>query len=99
LPLSRGAGAQQPSNPEREYYLRSTDLRALSPSPRSAVQTYKSPNLFEVRVYDSQMPREPFSGDDELLNIEGEPDEALKVVLGDEVGEGDLDIVEPMLDE
>ncbi len=45
------------------------------------------------------MPREAFSGDDELLNIEGEPEEALKVLLGDEVGEGDPDVVEPMLDE
>jgi hypothetical protein len=45
------------------------------------------------------MPRDPFSGDDDLLNIEGEPDEALKVLLGDEVGEGDPDVVEPMLDE
>ncbi len=45
------------------------------------------------------MPGERFSGDDELLNIEGEPDEALNVLLGDEVGEGDPDVVEPMLDE
>jgi hypothetical protein len=52
-----------------------------------------------TRVYDSFMPREAFSGDDELLNIEGEPEEALKVLLGDEVGEGDPDVVEPMLDE
>lgn len=50
-------------------------------------------------VYDSQMPRDPFSGDDELLNVEGEPAEALNVLVGDEVGEGDPDVVEPMLDE
>jgi hypothetical protein len=45
------------------------------------------------------MSRDPFSGEDDLLNIEGEPDEALKALLGDEVGEGDPDVVEPMLDE
>jgi hypothetical protein len=45
------------------------------------------------------MPRDPFSGDDELLNIEGESEDGVKVLLGDEVGEGDPDVVEPMLDE
>jgi hypothetical protein len=52
-----------------------------------------------ARVYDSFMPRDAFSGDDELLNVEGEPDEALKVLLGDEVGEGDPDVIEPVMDE
>jgi hypothetical protein len=44
------------------------------------------------------MPREAFPGYDEPVNIEGEPEEVLKVLLGDEVTERDNDTVEPELD-
>ena len=44
-------------------------------------------------------PRDAFPGYDEPVNIEGEPDEVLKVLLGDEVGEGDSDTTEPVMDE
>jgi hypothetical protein len=33
------------------------------------------------------------------VNIEGEPEDVLKVLLGDEVGDGNADEVEPKLDE
>jgi hypothetical protein len=44
------------------------------------------------------MARETFPGNDEPVNIQGEPDEVPKALLGDEVGEGDSDAVEPVLD-
>jgi len=40
-----------------------------------------------------------FPGDDEPVVSEGEPDDAVEVLLGDQVGEGDPDAVEPVLDE
>jgi hypothetical protein len=76
--------------------------RICVPCPLPLVPPFKHANLrifSRARVYDSEVPRDPFSGDDELLNIEGEPDEALKVLLGDEVGEGDPDVIEPVMDE
>jgi hypothetical protein len=45
------------------------------------------------------MPREVFPGHDEPVNIEGEPEDALKLLLTQEVGEGDPETVEPVLDE
>jgi hypothetical protein len=45
------------------------------------------------------MPREAFPGYDEPVNIEGEPEDVLKVLLGDEVGAGDSDAIEPVLDD
>ena len=33
------------------------------------------------------------------VNIEGEPEDVLKVLLGDEVSDGNADEVEPILDE
>ena len=44
-------------------------------------------------------PRDAFPGYDEPVNIEGEPEDVLKVLLGDEVGEGDTDTIEPVMDE
>ncbi len=40
-----------------------------------------------------------FSGPGEQAAIEGEPDEELRVLLGDEVGEGDADQIQPVLDD
>jgi len=45
------------------------------------------------------MPRDGFPGNDEPVIIEGEPDEELQVLLGDEVSPGADDVVEPVLDE
>jgi hypothetical protein len=45
------------------------------------------------------MPRDGFPGYDEPVNIEGEPEDVLKVLLGDEVGEGDSEAIEPVLDD
>ena len=45
------------------------------------------------------MPREAFPGYDEPVNIEGEPEDVLKVLLADEVGSGDNDTIEPVLDD
>jgi hypothetical protein len=45
------------------------------------------------------MPRDAFPGYDEPVNIEGEPEDVLKVLLGDEVSDGNADEVEPILDE
>jgi hypothetical protein len=45
------------------------------------------------------MPRDAFPGYDDAVNIEGEPEDVLKVLLGNEVGEGDTDAIEPVLDE
>lgn len=44
------------------------------------------------------MARETFPGNDEPVSIQGEPDEVLKALLGDDVGEGDSDAVEQVLD-
>jgi hypothetical protein len=44
-------------------------------------------------------PRDAFPGYDEPVNIDGEPEDVLKVLLGDEVGEGDSDEIEPKLDD
>ena len=46
-----------------------------------------------------RVPRDAFPGYDELVNIKGEPDDVLKVLLGDEVGDGDSDEIEPKLDD
>jgi hypothetical protein len=45
------------------------------------------------------MPRDAFPGYDEPVNIEGEPEDVLKVLLGDEVDAGADDVVEPVLDD
>jgi hypothetical protein len=46
------------------------------------------------------MPRDAFPGyDPDPVNIEGEPEDVLKVLLGDEVSDGNADEVEPILDE
>jgi hypothetical protein len=45
------------------------------------------------------MPRDPFPANDEPVNSEGEPDEVLKALLGDQVGEGDSGRIEPVMDE
>ena len=45
------------------------------------------------------MPRDAFPGYDDPVNIEGEPDDVLKVLLGDEVSSGNAEAVEPELDE
>jgi hypothetical protein len=45
------------------------------------------------------MPRDAFPGYDDPVNIEGEPDEVLKVLLGDEVTVNPDDVVEPVLDD
>jgi hypothetical protein len=45
------------------------------------------------------MPRDAFPGYDEPVNIEGDPEDVLKVLLGDEVTVGDTDTIEPVLDE
>jgi hypothetical protein len=44
-------------------------------------------------------PRDAFPGYDEPVNIEGEPDDVLKVLLADEVSPGAEDVVDPVLDE
>jgi hypothetical protein len=44
-------------------------------------------------------PRDAFPGYDDPVNIEGEPDEVLKVLLGDEVTVNPDDVVEPVLDD
>ena len=44
-------------------------------------------------------PRDAFPGYVEPDNIEGEPEDVLKGLLGDEVGEGDTETVEPVLDD
>jgi hypothetical protein len=45
------------------------------------------------------MPRDALPGYDDPVNIEGEPEDVLKVLLGDEVSDGNADEVEPVLDE
>jgi len=45
------------------------------------------------------MPRDAFPGYDEPVNIEGEPEDVVKVLLGDEVTTGDSNAIEPNLDE
>jgi len=45
------------------------------------------------------IPRDVFPSHDESVNSRGEPDEVLKALLGDEVGEEDSDALEPVLDE
>lgn len=44
-------------------------------------------------------PRDAFPGYDEPVNLNGEPEDVLKVLLADEVGEGDTEQVEPVLDD
>ena len=44
-------------------------------------------------------PRDAFPGYDDPVNIEGEPEDVLKVLLGDEVSSGAEDVVEPVLDD
>jgi hypothetical protein len=44
------------------------------------------------------MPRDMFPGSDEPVDNDSEPDAVLEVLLGNEVGEGDPDRVEPVLD-
>jgi hypothetical protein len=45
------------------------------------------------------MAPEVFPGHDEPVTIEGEPDDALRLLLTQEVGEGEPETVEPVLDE
>lgn len=45
------------------------------------------------------MPRDAFPGYDDPVNIDADPEEALNVLLGDEVGEGESETVEPVTDE
>ena len=45
------------------------------------------------------MPRDAFPGYDDPVNIEGEPDAVLKLLLGDDVSPGADDVVEPVLDD
>jgi hypothetical protein len=45
------------------------------------------------------MPRDAFPGYDDPVNIEGDPEDVLKVLLGDEVGTGADDVIEPVLDD
>lgn len=44
-------------------------------------------------------PRDAFHDHDDPVNIDGEPDEVLKVLLGDEVTVNPDDVVEPVLDD
>ncbi len=44
-------------------------------------------------------PRDAFPGYDEPVNIEGEPEDVLKVLLTEEVSERDSDSIEPVLDD
>ena len=45
------------------------------------------------------MPRDAFPGYNDPANIEGEPDEVLKVLLADEVSDPAEDVAEPVLDD
>jgi hypothetical protein len=45
------------------------------------------------------MPRDLFGGHDEPVTIEDDPAAALKELLDNQVGEGDPESVEPLLDE
>jgi hypothetical protein len=45
------------------------------------------------------MPRDAFPGYDDPVNIEGEPEDVLKVLLGDEVTVEDTEAIEPELDD
>jgi hypothetical protein len=45
------------------------------------------------------VPRDPLTGEDEPVNIEGEPDDVLKVLHSDEVTPAADDVVGPLLDE
>jgi hypothetical protein len=45
------------------------------------------------------VPRDVFPGYDDRVNIEGESDDVLKVLLGDGVSPGADDVVEPVLDD
>lgn len=49
-------------------------------------------------VHLTGMPRDPF-GHDEPVTVEDDPEGGLKGLLANEVGEGDPDTVEPVLDE
>ncbi len=44
-------------------------------------------------------PGDAFSGSDEPVTVEGDRDDVVKVLLGDEVGHEDTDFIEPALDE
>ncbi len=50
-------------------------------------------------VDSTAMPRDAFRGDDEPLDIDDDPAGALKELLDNQVGEGDPEAVEPVLDE
>jgi hypothetical protein len=45
------------------------------------------------------MPPDMFPGRDDPVTVGGDPEEALKILLAREVGEGDPEVVEPILDE
>jgi len=45
------------------------------------------------------MPRDAFPGYDDPVNIDGDPDEVLTLLMGDEVTTGADDVVEPVLDD
>jgi hypothetical protein len=44
-------------------------------------------------------PADPFPGRDQTVTGDGEPDDELQTLMNPEVGEGDTDAVEPLLDE
>jgi hypothetical protein len=50
-------------------------------------------------LYAGRVPRDAFPGYDEPVNIEGEPEEVLKLLLADEIAPGADDVVEPVLDD
>ncbi len=45
------------------------------------------------------MPRDAFEGYDEPVNIDLDPEEALRLLLTKETDEGASDVIEPVLDE
>jgi hypothetical protein len=45
------------------------------------------------------MPREAFPGYDDPVNIDGKPEDVLKLLLADEVTGGAEDEIEPVLDD
>lgn len=44
-------------------------------------------------------PRDAFPGYDDPVNIEGDPDDVLKLLMTDEADPGADDVVEPVLDD
>jgi hypothetical protein len=44
------------------------------------------------------VPRDAFPGYDDPVNIDGDPEDVLKLLLGDEVNSDADDVIEPALD-